>query len=100
MRPLKMTALAIVLGLAWLSSGCAANRSAVSVRPAANLIFGPSIVGIRPTDTLRSPWPVATAPAGSAYSRVEIHDTQYGTNRPQNSYYRRFDSVRSSGGNR
>jgi len=95
-----MTALAIVLGLAWLGSGCAVSRTPVSVRPAANLVFGPSIVGLRPTDTLRNPWPVTAAPAGSGYARVETHDIQYGTNRPQNSYYRRFDSTRFIGGNR
>jgi hypothetical protein len=97
-----MSALAFLLGLAWLASGCAAraDRNGLTIRQTPNLVFGPSIFGIGPGDALRAPWPVTDAPPESAYARIEIRDIQYGTDRPLDSYYRRFDSIYPARGNR
>ncbi len=88
-----MTALALLIGLAGLGSGCATGEAGLSVRQERNLVFGPSIFGIGPADTYRAPWPVTDAPPEPVYSYTEVRDIQYGTDRPRNSYYRRFESV-------
>ena len=88
-----MTALALLIGLVWLSSGCATSGTRVPVRQERNLVFGPSIFGIAPADTFRAAWPVTDASPEAVYSYTEVRDIQYGTDRPRNSYYRRFESV-------
>lgn len=92
----------ILLGAAALGSGCAtSSRSCCGTATGtrANLVFGPSVFAMAPTDTPRDPWPIAEGKPNrplSTHFRTEVRDIQYGHRRPVDSYYRRFDSVRSS----
>jgi len=81
-------------------SGCRTAHEPCGPRYLADkhLVFYPDSSGLPPMDFPREPWPVAISgdqPGELIEYQETIYDIQGRPGRESNSYYRRFDAVRS-----